>query len=91
MDRGLLYGGFSDDSGGCIEMKSGAKAYLNEVMIAGNGADTFLKTHGYGGAVWMRANNVLEMKSSIIEGNFAASHGGAIYVDGAGCRIKLDP
>ncbi|MDO4483452.1 MAG: LPXTG cell wall anchor domain-containing protein [Clostridia bacterium] len=89
----LITGGATDsDYGGAFTLKKKAKLVMNDVTVAGNVADTYMKSYGTGGAIYLERGKEAEVEltnCSLIH-NFAKQGGGAISADNSSkCKITL--
>lgn len=81
---GLVTGGWSSNGAGGIHMKQNAKLTLDNVAVAGNGAED------YGGGVMMDGEGImLIMKNGAMIRNNTASYGGGVYINKKNGTIKM--
>ena len=88
---GLIAGGANDtlDAAGGISLYGeNSKAFLKNVTLAGNVADTLLGVHGLGGGVYLHGDNsYLELDCAKVVYNHAELSGGGIYADGKNATV----
>ena len=93
INGGLITGGATDSQcgGGGIVVKKNATLTMTNVTVAGNIADSYLSSYGYGGAIAMYgADSTAKLTNCNLMYNFAESGGGAIDVDDSGVTVTMN-